>query len=80
MPISYKKTVAVLQDYCTIEEAETLLEWLLEHPKAKLNLKQLEHLHTAVLQVIMALQPAISAMPDDIHNFYWLEALLRKTV
>ena len=76
MSINYKKTVAVLTGHCEIEEAETLLSWLLENPKGKLNLKQCSHPHTAVLQVIMALQPMISAWPEDKEITAWLQPLL----
>ncbi|MDQ7073257.1 MAG: hypothetical protein Q9N32_07080 [Gammaproteobacteria bacterium] len=47
MPIEFKKTVAVCSDICTIEEAETLLGWLLDNPKGKINLKSCEQLHTS---------------------------------
>ncbi len=76
MPISYKKTVAVLEGRCAIEEAETLLSWLLEHPRGKLNLKRLEHPHTAVLQVMMALRPEVSAVPEQEEVATWLQAVM----
>jgi hypothetical protein len=63
MPITYKKTVAVLEGNCEIEEAEELLAWLIEKPKSKLNLKSLAHMHTAVLQVILATGVSISTWP-----------------
>ncbi|MET0026914.1 MAG: hypothetical protein ABW101_04705 [Candidatus Thiodiazotropha sp.] len=65
MTIEFKKTVAVLDGICAIEEAETLLEWLLENPKGKLNLKQCEHMHTSILQVLMAVGPSLSAPPAN---------------
>lgn len=65
MPIELKKTVAVCSDFCSIEEAETLLGWLLDTPKGKVNLKQCSHLHTAVIQVLMAVKPTFSALPED---------------
>ena len=76
MSISYKKTVAVLDGHCEIDEAETLLEWLLENPKGKLNLKSLEHPHTALLQVMMALKPMISSWPEEQQISSWIEPLL----
>ncbi len=75
MPISYKKTVAVLEGHCEIEEAETLLAWLLEHPKGRLNLKRLGHPHTAVLQIMMALRPEVSAFPENEEIAAWLQPL-----
>ena len=65
MSINYKKTVAVLAGTCEIEEAETLQEWLLKNRTGKLNLKHLKHPHTALLQVMMALQPTVSIWPED---------------
>lgn len=65
MAIIFKKTVAVLDDICAIEEAETLLEWLLDNPKGKVNFKQCKHIHTAILQVLMVAKPTISAYPDS---------------
>ncbi len=65
MPIEFKKTVAVCNGVCSIEEAETLLGWLLENPKGKVNLKSCEQLHTAIVQVLMASKVAFSALPDN---------------
>ncbi|MFT5716807.1 MAG: hypothetical protein ACI9T7_000985 [Oleiphilaceae bacterium] len=65
MPIKFKKTVAVCENLCTIEEAENLLAWLLDTPKGKVNLKKCTGLHTAIYQVLMALNPPISALPEQ---------------
>jgi len=78
MPINYKKTVAVLDGHCQIEEAEVLLEWLLEHPKAKLNLKGCTQIHTAVLQVLMASAAVISIWPEDALISAWLKPILEQ--
>jgi len=76
MSISYKKTVAKLSDFCTIEEAEPLWEWLLANPSGKLNLKTLQHPHSAVLQVMMANRVSVSVWPDDAQLTLWLQAAL----
>jgi len=65
MPMTFKKTVAVCEQMCSIEEAETLLEWLLDNPKGMVNLKKCQYLHTAIIQVLMAIKPEFSALPDD---------------
>lgn len=75
MTIRFKKTVAVLDDICTIEEAETLLEWLLDNPKGKLNFKQCKHIHTAILQVLMVVKPTLSAYPDNTDVLQALSAI-----
>ncbi len=76
MPVTYKKTVAALDGVCTVEEAESLLGWLQEHPKGKVNLKKCEHLHAAVLQVLMAAGVRVSAWPEDEALRRWLEPAL----
>ncbi len=76
MPIILKKTTAVLEGHCEIEEAETLMEWLLENPKARLNLKSLQHPHTAVLQVLMVFRVSVSSWPEDETLRHWLQAAL----
>ena len=76
MPIKYKKTVAVLEGQCAIEEAENLLAWLLDHPRGKLNLKRLEHPHTAVLQVMIALRPEVSSFPEREDVELWLKPIM----
>lgn len=65
MPITYKKTVAVFDGNCEIEEAEELLAWLIDKPKGKLNLKNLQHTHTAVLQVMLASNAQVSTWPQS---------------
>lgn len=65
MSLALKKTVAVFQGEVAIEEAETLLQWLTETPKPSVNLRDLEHAHTAVLQVLMAVKPKVSRWPDN---------------
>jgi len=71
-----KKTVAVLEGVCSVEEAEPLLEWLAERRGAKVNLKRCDHMHTAVFQVLLALRPRVSALPED----PFLADLIRSTL
>lgn len=65
MSIEFKKTVAVFDKDASIEEAESLLSWLLENPSRKVNLKALQHAHTAVIQVLLAARPNVSTWPSD---------------
>lgn len=64
MPLNLKKTIAALEGQVAIEDAETLLNWLLEHPKGKISLKKLDHAHSAVWQVLMACQPQVASFPE----------------
>lgn len=59
MPIRVEKKVIVFEEFCTIEEAETLLEALTTNPKLKVSLKRCAHLHTALFQVLLATKAQI---------------------
>jgi len=63
MPIEFSDERAVLTGVCAVEEAESLLSWVLQHPGAPVDAAACEHLHSAVLQVLMARRPPISALP-----------------
>ncbi len=76
MPVTLKKTVANLEGACVIEEVEELLGWLADNPRGKVNLARCEHLHAAHLQVLMALRPRISRMPEDPDLAAWVERAL----
>ena len=65
MPIKYTERVAYLQGVCDSDEAELLWQWLQQHAKGKVNLKDCEHLHTAVLQVLLMMHPVITAKPTN---------------
>ncbi|MFC0269529.1 hypothetical protein [Kushneria aurantia] len=64
MPIEYRKRSAVMQGVCQLEEVEELQGWMLENPRASLNLGQCEHLHTAIVQLILASEFRISTPPE----------------
>jgi hypothetical protein len=49
----------------TVDEVERLTAWLRETPKAKLNLRRCNHLHTGAFQAIMRFRPKITAAPTD---------------
>jgi hypothetical protein len=49
----------VLEGNCTAEEAEPLLQMLLNGPRPMLDWTTCSHLHTAVFQVVLAAGPAL---------------------
>lgn len=77
MAIDFQKKSAVFRGNIGVEDAEVLLEWLLKNPKARLNLGDCQHMHSANLQVLMALQPGISVWPKDADLRIWLESALK---
>lgn len=78
MPLVAKTKVVHLIDTCSAEDAEVLLQWLIEHPRGKVNLKKCQHIHTAVLQVIMVTSANISVAPDDDQLAIFLRAVKSK--
>jgi hypothetical protein len=49
----------MLEGSCTAEEAEPLLQMLQDGPCPKLDWTTCSHVHTAVLQVVLAAKPAL---------------------
>lgn len=49
----------------TAEDAEPLLRLLEVHPGSSVNLSECEHLHGAVLQVLLAFAPPITGVSTD---------------
>ena len=65
MTVIYHRKKAVIEGVCTVEEAEDLLQWLIKHPGRNVDLQGAQHLHTAVVQALMALKPGIQGEPKN---------------
>jgi hypothetical protein len=76
MAMTYKRNVAYFGDTVGVEEAETLLTWLRDHPKPKLDLTACTHVHAALLQVLMAFRLPIAKWPNDAALSTWLRSAL----
>ena len=74
MGMDFQENTLVISDILGVEEAESLLEWLLAHRDGQLDLTACVHLHAANLQVLMALRPAIHSWPDDPALTDWLKS------
>jgi len=68
------KKHAVLEGQVTVEDAETLLQYLRQAAKPAVHLGACEHLHAAVLQVLLACRPKLVAPPPDARLATLLEA------
>lgn len=62
----------VLQGHCPVEDAELLLQLVQETPAASLDWTRSVHLHTAVLQVIVAARPTLLGPCGDAWVGRWL--------
>ncbi len=64
MPIEFSDDRAVMNGVCCVEEAEGLLSWVMQHPDTPVDAAACEHLHSAVLQVLMARRVPVAAVPE----------------
>jgi hypothetical protein len=55
--------VIILEGACPVDEAEPLLELLLANPGAPVDWSACGHLHTAVVQVLLAARPPMEGEP-----------------
>lgn len=65
MSVRLDGNVVILEGACRVEDAEPLLGWLRADRARMVDLAGAEHLHAAVLQVLMALRPAIRETARD---------------
>ena len=63
-----------LDGECCGEDAEPLMQMLLETPAARLVWPRCGHLHTAVVQVILAAKPALAGPCGDPWVRQWIPA------
>jgi len=77
MAIHYRKNNAVFSDVVSVDDAETLLEWLQTKKSVRVDFSACTHVHPANLQVLMVAKPAVSAWPRDIGLANWLLSALR---
>jgi hypothetical protein len=59
-----------------VEDAETLLTLLQAGDARRVDLSAASHLHTAILQVLLALRPPLAGMAGDPFAQRWLVPLL----
>ena len=76
MSLTVEQNALHLTEWVGVEDAETLLAWLLDHPGGALHLATLKHLHAACLQVLMACRPTLASWPQDPELLAWLHAAL----
>ena len=72
MPFKFAKTTVTAEESCTVEDALPLLEFLQAHRGARVDLGACTHLHTAVLQVLLAARPKITTFPREAFLARWL--------
>ncbi len=79
MPIKYKNKVAIFKDFIGIEEAEKLLDWIRENKDGHINLAGCTHIHTSILQILMASGIPIKEWPAQPQFEMWLKSTLENS-
>jgi len=72
MTIRYLKKYAALEGCVSVDDAQTLADWLRHQATPAVHLGRCEHVHGAVLQVLLAFRPRLRAQPPD----PWLAGVL----
>jgi hypothetical protein len=72
MSVHLKGNVIVLKGVCRVEDAEPLLSLLQADPARVVDLTEAEHLHAAVLQVLMAHRPALEGAGKEAFLRDWI--------
>jgi len=76
MPLNFALDTVTADGPAIVEDALTLLEFLQSHANAKIDLSSCTHLHTSVLQVLLAATPEIVALPREDFLARWLPQAL----
>ncbi len=76
MPLVFTETQVRFEDVCTVEDALPLLEFLKGSAAPEVDLSACTHLHTALLQLLLAARPNVAAPPGDPALARWVAPLL----
>lgn len=69
----------VLEGGCPVEEAEMLQQLFLRHPAARIEWRNCNYAHTAVLQMLLAVKPEISSPPKSAFLRDWVYPILSRS-
>lgn len=72
MSVRLDGNVVRLEGSCRVEDAELLLASLQAEPGRVVDLTEAEHLHAAVLQILLVLRPATRGTPRNAFLRDWV--------
>jgi len=72
MSVRLDGNIIHLEEDCRVEDAEPLLGWLQADQTRIVDLTEVRHIHTAVLQILMAFRPAIRGTAKDTFLRDWI--------
>lgn len=65
-----------LEGACSIEDAEPLLQFLLQDPTAPVDWGACEHAHTALVQILMVARPALCEPANASFLNRWIKPIV----
>jgi len=65
LPLELHETTATLTGVVTVDDVEPLATWLRTTPKARVNLRGCNHMHTGAFQALLRFRPKVTAAPTD---------------
>ncbi len=77
MPVEYKKDEAVIQEAVSAEQAEGMLEWLVEKPLIEVDLAAARPLRAICPSASPCAPPHRRSWPHDAEMRAWLESALK---
>ena len=69
----------MLEGVCPVDDAEPLQQLLIRHPSADVDWSGCEQAHTAVLQVLMAVEPKIRGSARSAFLQDWILPILTRS-
>ena len=76
MTVVIEKDRILIQGICDADDVEVLMSALRERGPSIVDLSEAGHLHTAILQVLLAFRPSITGTPRDTFIRAWLIPIL----
>ena len=76
MTVVIEKDRILIQGICGADDVEVLMSALRAHGSSIVDLSEADHLHTAILQVLLAFRPSITGTPRDTFIRTWLIPIL----
>ena len=76
MPIQYQEDCVVLQGTCGIRELEDLQAFFQLHENPVVSFEGCQHLHTALLQLLLTYRPQIRGNAESAFIARWIVPLL----
>lgn len=80
MPMHLGKRTATLTGPISVEDVEPLIAWLGDTRRPAVNLRRCTHLHTAILQALLAARVQVSAPPADPFLLAWILPILKGAI